>query len=188
MTFAGSDILPDNATDLQRVLADFEWDRLSDLDLDVIRRVIDPWACPVALLPWLAAQFSVDTWEETWSEQTRRAVIAASPEVHRLKGTRKAVRLAAEALGLETEIKEWWEFDPPARRGTFQVTVWGDLSGDGPLLDERYTRNVIDAVRGAKPKSRVMILNVAWRLASPVRTASVVFAHDIVTVYPATGG
>jgi len=56
--------------------------------------------CPAPLLPWLAWAFSVDIWDERWSEARQRAVIAASVEVHRRKGTRGAVVAALAAAGL----------------------------------------------------------------------------------------
>lgn len=55
--------------------------------------------CPAELLPWLAWAVSVDDWDPDWDDATRRAVIAASIEVHRRKGTIGSIRRALEAAG-----------------------------------------------------------------------------------------
>ncbi|HCI6872017.1 TPA: phage tail protein I, partial [Klebsiella variicola subsp. variicola] len=41
---------------------------ISDLNVP-LRDLWDPWKCPVKFLPYLAWAFSVDRWEETWSER-----------------------------------------------------------------------------------------------------------------------
>lgn len=161
MTFTGSDLLPNNATELERTQAEMDWQRLDDLGAGaIVRSLTNPATCPVELLPWLAWSFSVDTWDPAWPEATKRAVIAASPETHRLKGTRRAVRLAVEALGLEIDISEWWEVTPHRRRGTFRVTAWAD--GD-PLIDLALITALHQAIRGAKPKSRIGELRLGLR-------------------------
>lgn len=87
-------------------------------------RTRDVWnyaTCPVAVLPWLAWAVSVDEWDSTWSEAQKRAAIAAAREVHRIKGTRGAVRRAIEATGVNAELSEWFEHsgDPY----TFKVEI-----------------------------------------------------------------
>jgi hypothetical protein len=60
------------------------WD---DLDVGIIRRFKDPWACPAHLLNFLAYERSVDIWNSDWPEWKKRSVIASAPRDHRLKGT-----------------------------------------------------------------------------------------------------
>ena len=69
-----------------------------------VRAMHNPTACPTELLPWLAWERSVDYWRDSWSEQTKRDVIAASVAVHRKKGTLAAVKQAIDATGLKTKI------------------------------------------------------------------------------------
>lgn len=157
----GSDLSPPNASPLERVLADLEYARIDAVSLAVVRQVVDPDTCPAALLPWLAYSMSVDAWSDAWPVATQRAVIKAAPEVHRIKGTRRAVRLALEALGIAFDLVEWWEADPPARRGTFEATIWA--TGDGPDLDLVLQNLARQAIRAAKPKSRVFTLRLGAR-------------------------
>ncbi len=60
----------------------------------------NPATCPAALLPWLAWALSVDEWDDTWTEATKRAVVAASVEVHRRKGTVGSIKRALAVAGL----------------------------------------------------------------------------------------
>lgn len=159
MSFVGSDALPGNASELERSMADLDWSRLSAVEVSIVRSLTDPATCPLDLLPWLAWAMSVDVWDPAWPEATKRAVIAAAPQAHRLKGTRKAVRLVLEALGLNPTITEWWEDAPVRRRGTFRVSL--PITGGGLELNNALFDSARSAVRGAKPKSRVFTLDVA---------------------------
>ncbi|KAB1069261.1 phage tail protein I [Methylobacterium planeticum] len=180
--FAGRDLLPSGSTTLEQVLADEKWIRASALDPDIIRTIVNPATCPSPLLPWLAWSFSVDVWDEAWSEATKRRVIAASPEVHRRKGTRLAVRLALDALGAQTTIREWWESTPPARRGTLRVRVHAD--GSGPILDLKLLAQLREAVKRSKPKSRVFELEVALQSEAPLLMAATTRSITRTTLLP----
>jgi len=171
----GSDILPRNATPLQRAWADTQWARVSALDISAIRAAVNPATCPAALLPWLAYALSVDAWDDNWSEATKRAVIAASPQVHRQKGTRQAVQTALDALGVPCTLLEWWEPGGPVKRASFNVTAW--VTDGGPVLDDAMIRRIIATVRRAKPKSRVFTPFIG---AAPAGTAYVGAATETV--------
>ncbi|MDO9428445.1 MAG: phage tail protein I [Methylobacterium sp.] len=180
--FLGSRLLPSGATPLEKAWADTQGARAGTVDPDIVRTITDPWRCPAALLPWLAYSFSVDVWDPDWPEATKRAVIAASPEVHRIKGTRRAIRVALEALGLGAQITEWWETTPPGRRGTFTVATHAD--GSGPPLDLALIRSAQLAVRRAKPKSRVLTFTVALASQTPILIAGTTRGLRNVTVLP----
>lgn len=55
--------------------------------------------CPPAFLPHLAWALSVDEWDPLWSEEKKRAAIAAAREIHQHKGTPSAIRRALAAIG-----------------------------------------------------------------------------------------
>lgn len=98
-------LLPHNATP-QEIALDLATARVGGVPVD-IHTVMDPQACSAALLPWLAWSLSVDEWDAAWSEETKRATIAASVAVHRRKGTRAALRAAIDAAGYgDAEIVE----------------------------------------------------------------------------------
>lgn len=93
-------LLPPNATLLERAV-EAACAPLGDIPVP-ISTIWNPDTCPAALLPWLAWALSVDTWDSNWSEGTKRAVIAASYDVHRHKGSVWSVKEAIRAAGFET--------------------------------------------------------------------------------------
>lgn len=152
-------ILPKTASAIEKAVLAAELARIAMVDPTVIVSIWNPATCPDVLLPWLAQGVSVDVWSDAWDEETKRAVIAASPMVHRLKGTLGAVRRALAAFDLDTRVVEWWE--EGARRGTFRIEIV--YRDDGPVFDLPTQGFAIQAVDAAKPKSRVFTTRAILR-------------------------
>ncbi|HBV9359936.1 TPA: phage tail protein I, partial [Klebsiella pneumoniae] len=93
---------------------------ISDLSVP-LRDLWNPWKCPVKFLPYLAWAFSVDRWDEDWSEQEKRRVIGESFWLHQRKGTVAALRRVVENMGYSLSIEEWWQVADQA--GTFRITI-----------------------------------------------------------------
>lgn len=144
-------ILPARSSPLTVALLAAELARIATVDPTVIATIWNPDTCPKVLLPYLAMGVSVDVWSADWSEEQQRRVIAASPMVHRLKGTRGAVERALAAFELETRIVEWWE--DGSRRGTFRVEIL--YRNGSPVFDLDTQASAIASVDASKPKSRV---------------------------------
>lgn len=144
-------ILPRNARQIERAILAAELARVAAVDPTVIVRIWNPATCPAELLPFLAHAVSVDVWSDAWSDAQKRAVIAASPSVHRLKGTLGAINRALAAFDLDVNVVEWWADD--ARRGTFRVEII--YQNGGPIYDPVVNGFAIQSVDAAKPKSRV---------------------------------
>ena len=101
----GSSLLPSNSTAFERAVEAAGF-RLDVMDID-FRQLWDPETCPLGLLPWLAWTLSVDEWDADWSEDQKRAVVAASVDVHWHKGTVWSIRRALIAAGYgDAEIIE----------------------------------------------------------------------------------
>lgn len=113
-------LLPMNATPQERALAETV-SRISDVPV-LVRESHDPQRCPESLLPWLAWAYSVDEWQPHWTTQQKRDVVASSVEVHRRKGTLKAVIETVQSLGYRTKIVEWFENNQP--EFTFDVNIY----------------------------------------------------------------
>lgn len=143
--------LPSNQTPLENSVAAL-FSRILETPVP-IRALANPDECPVEFLPHLAWSYSVDVWDPDWPEQLKRDVIKASPEVHRLKGTLHAVKVSLEALGIDAEIEEWWQAEPPKTRGTFTVSL--NFNSDSSRFwlgtDFAMLRN---AITSSKPLSR----------------------------------
>lgn len=92
--------LLNNHTRLERQLEKASSEPVAALDIRIIRHIHAADRCPAPLLPWLAWERSVDYWDDQWSEATKRAVTAASVEIHRKKGTIQSVQQALAVAGL----------------------------------------------------------------------------------------
>ena len=168
-----TDLLPPNRTALEARLA-----ASHPLALPVpLRTLWNPATCPAHCLPFLAWAFSVDQWHESWPESVKRRVIANSAELHRIKGTRPAVELAMESLGVEVELTEWFEATPHLPRGTFRAVLYvnENLTPEAPALlsDTLYTQ-LRQAIDNAKNERSHYTFQVGARYAAGMGAASAV--------------
>lgn len=116
----------------------------------------DPWKCPVAFLPWLAWQYSVDYWRADWPEQIKRQVIDAAYEVHRIKGTLPAIKRAIEGLGVGVEITRWFETEPKGAPYTMTVTVKRPAEGMNAEM-QRDLAEMLDASKALRTDAQLRI-------------------------------
>lgn len=142
-----ADLLPPNATTLERNIAQVNA-RLGDLPAP-LRDLFRPQECPSSWLPWLADHLSVDAWQPFWTDAQKRAAIASSIKVHRLKGTISAVREALGALGLRIQVQEWFQLMPRGEPYTFRLVVTADQVGyDKATLDK--VQNVVNDAKNLR--------------------------------------
>lgn len=174
-----ADLLPPNATSLERRAAQ----ALAQIERVPIpiRELHDPDRCPVELLPYLAWARSVDRWDDSWSERTKREVIKASPFIHRHKGTIGALRRVVEPLGYLIRIVEWWQTDPPGPRGTFELEIGTLESG---ITEELYDALVL-FLEDAKPASRhITRLDISLDARVPAFYGCALTDGDVLDIYP----
>lgn len=117
-------ILPSNATKLERAIVETLFERLGELEL-VLDTLWNPMTCPAELLPHLAWSLSADEWDENWPEDTQRNYLAAWPQIVRKKGTLPAVQRALAAAGYgDAKVAErfGWEVADGAHRADGSVT------------------------------------------------------------------
>lgn len=177
-----SELLPRNATTLERKLADTAADALDGV-LIPLRDFHDPAKCAPELLPFLAWERSVDRWDSTWSVGTKRAVTVASYFVHRKKGTIGALRRVVEPLGFLIRVIEWHETNPPGPRGTFKLDIGVLDTGISEAMYQELERLIDDA----KPVSRHLTgLAISMEVRGSVYQPAVALLGDELTVYPYT--
>ncbi|MGN7870548.1 phage tail protein I [Paracoccus sp. 22332] len=102
-----TDLLPSHSGPAEKALAGAVDEALAiPVEIATVWR---PEEAPPAFLPWLAWALSVDEWDPDWPEDDKRRAISLSLEIHRHKGTVRAMRLALIAAGLgDAEIQEGW--------------------------------------------------------------------------------
>lgn len=151
---------------------------ISDLSVP-LRDLWNPWRCPIKFLPYLAWAFSVDRWEETWSETEKRQAVSDAFWIHQRKGTVAAVRRVIETLGYSMTIQEWWKVADPA--GTFRLEI--DLNDIG--ITEPMIKELERIIGDAKPVSRhISKLTLSASAYGTAHTGAAIVDGEVITVYP----
>ncbi len=119
----------------------------------IIADLINPERCPPQLLAYLAWAFSVDKWDENWTDEVKRIAIKQAFFVHKHKGTIAAVKRVVEPIGYLVELKEWFAMQPQGKAGTFSLTV--EVSETG--LSEQTYNELVRLINDVKPVSRHLI-------------------------------
>ncbi|EOY6407030.1 phage tail protein I [Klebsiella pneumoniae] len=173
-----SSLLPPGSSALERRLAQ-ACSGISDLNVP-LRDLWNPWKCPVKFLPYLAWAFSVDRWEETWSETEKRRAVSDAFWIHQRKGTVAAVRRVIETLGYSMTLQEWWEVADPA--GTFRLAI--DLNDIG--INEQMIKELERIIGDAKPVSRhISQLTLSVGATGEAFIGAAIVDGEVITVYPA---
>lgn len=176
-----SDLLPHNATSQERALAETVA-RVSAVPTNA-RDMWDPDTCPVDLLPWLAWAFSLDNWDNTWTEQQKRAAVKASYAVHRYKGTIGSVKDALNALGLGVRVQEWFNQIPAGAPYTYKLLL--EVNQYGVSLEQlNKIQSVVENTKNLRSHMTTVDLSVAST--STVYVAAVSLSgHEISFASPA---
>lgn len=170
-------LLPINSTQLERAIEAASADRT----VIPLRSLYNPTTCPVHLLPHLAWAWSVDRWDDRWTEAAKRNAVRASFYIHSRKGTIGALRRVVEPLGYLLEVIEWWQTVPEGPPATFALRV-GVL--DTGITEEMFSEleRLID---DAKPVSRHLTgLDITLETRADAYTGFAVYDGDEIDVYP----
>ncbi|HFN0464134.1 TPA: phage tail protein I [Klebsiella quasipneumoniae subsp. similipneumoniae] len=172
-----SSLLPPGSSALERRLAQ-ACSGISDLNVP-LRDLWNPWKCPAKFLPYLAWAFSVDRWEETWTETAKRQAVSDAFWIHQRKGTVAAVKRVIEGLGYSMTLEEWWKVADPA--GTFRLEI--DLNEIG--ITEPMITELERIIGDAKPVSRhISQLTLSASVYGVAHIGAAVVDGEIITVYP----
>lgn len=85
-------LLPPASTPFEQAAETTGSVRIAALDPTVIKTMVDPYAIPDAILPWLAWGIGCDVWSDDWPIERKRWVVATEISRKRLKGTLAGVR------------------------------------------------------------------------------------------------
>jgi phage tail P2-like protein len=144
-------LLPSNSTVHERNL-EGAVSRISDVPvtLDVL---MNADTIPLPLLPWLAWHLGIDSWNDAWPEQIKRARVKSAIPIARRKGTVAAVEDVVAAFGANIAIREWWETNPRGTPGTFDVVLTVS-SRDGNAPTAALVADIVAEIDRVKPLSR----------------------------------
>lgn len=172
-----SSLLPPGSSALERRLAQ-ACSGISDLNVP-LRDLWNPWKCPAKFLPYLAWAFSVDRWEETWTETAKRQAVSDAFWIHQRKGTVAAVKRVIEGLGYSMTLEEWWKVaDPP---GTFRLEI--DLNEIG--ITEPIIYELERIIGDAKPVSRhISQLTLSVSIQGVACVGAAMTDGEVITVFP----
>lgn len=163
-------LLPPNSRPLERAIDAAGEARLQALTVD-IRHLWNPALCPLSWLPVLAWTLGVENWRSDWPEETKRAVIAATPRIKRLKGTVAAVRSAVQAVAGAAPVRiiEW--FKPGGSGVPLTAVVDIDVSAGAP---SGLPYDAIKAAGSAKRESVHLSIRLTVRPDISQRTAALI--------------
>ncbi len=171
-------LLPPGSSALERRLAQ-ACSGISDLNVP-LRDLWNPWKCPAKFLPYLAWAFSVERWEETWTETAKRQAVSDAFWIHQRKGTVAAVQRVIEGLGYSMTLEEWWEVADPA--GTFRLEI--DLNDIG--ITEVMITELERIIGDAKPVSRhISQLTLSVSTKGIANIGCAILDGEEITIYPA---
>ena len=172
-----SSLLPLNRTPLEAAIEAAGTDDLATM----LRRLYNPDTCPARLLYLLAWAWSVDRWDDRWSEAVKRSVIRSSFYIHAHKGTIGALRRVVEPFGYLIEVTEWWETVPEGVPGTFALKVG---VADQGISEETY-QELTWLIDDARPVSRHMTgLAISLETSGAMYLAAAVYDGEELDVYP----
>ena len=170
-------LLPLNSTFLERAI-----EPATDGKTDIpLRTLYNPDLCPVAYLPLLAWTWSVDRWDNNWSEAVKRSVIRSSFFVHAHKGTVGALRRVVEPLGYLIDVQHWYETKPIGVPGTVALKV-GVLE---TVITEEMYAELERLIDDAKPVGRHLTgLAISLESTGPINVFVSAYEGDVIDVYP----
>lgn len=126
----------------ESILAPIEW-TVDNFDL-----FLSPYTVPEGFLPWLSKLFEL-TFDDSWSEASRRTLLAEAATLFARRGTRGALARTLEIyLGLEVDVDDKSESLAPF---TFTVTL--PVSRDA--VDVAVLEQLIDAHKPAHTQYEV---------------------------------
>ncbi|MDU9031754.1 phage tail protein I [Pseudomonas corrugata] len=170
-------LLPLNSTQLERAI-EAAIDETTEIPL---RTLYNPDTCPAHLLYQLAWAWSVDRWDEAWSEEVKRSVIRSSFYVHAHKGTIGALRRVVEPFGYLIEVVEWFRTEPKGVPGTFALKI--GVSDEG-ISEETY-QELTWLIDDARPVSRHMTgLAISLETRGKLNIGVALYEGDEIDVYP----
>lgn len=146
-----------------------------------VRDAWSPDTCPAHLLPWLAWAFSVDEWQDGWTEAEQRAVIRNALFIHQHKGTLAALKRAVEPLGYIIKITEYRQAKDTTAPFSFSLDVAVTDKGINETIYQQLERLVM-AYKNVRSYMRALTLKA--EIFGAANFAAAMMSGVATTVYP----
>ena len=173
-----SSVLPVNSSALERAFERAFSELIGDIK-PPFPELLDAYRTPVEFLPYLGVDHGVREWDPQAGEQEKRRTVAAAWPTKRLAGTRRALEIAVESLGLGVEVRPWHEDEPAGSPYSLLVVALarGTLDAD---TQERLSRRLEDA----KSERDVLALTITSESRGRLYYGAAVSFGGTTTVYP----
>ena len=169
--------LPLNSTPLELAVEAANYENT----LMPLRSLYNADTCPEHLLPYLASAWSVDRWNNNWTQEAKRTAIRSAYDVHARKGTIGSLRRVVEPLGYLIDVVEWFDTVPEGEPGTFALEVG---LNDAGITEELY-EELAWLIDDARPVSRHMTnLALSLQTEGVLGIAVSVYEGEEIDVYP----
>lgn len=171
-------VLPPNSS-LLEVGIDLAFGDLLERLTPPFPELMNPAETPAEFLPYLAADRGVSEWNAAAPEAEKRATVAASWGVKRLAGTRRALELAVESLGMLPEVVAWHGDTPEGSPYSLRVVARATGAYDEAASDRLALR-----LADAKAERDVLSLRIVSEVQGRLYYGAALSAGSITTVYP----
>jgi phage tail P2-like protein len=171
-------LLPANASLLETGL-DLAFAKLLERIEPPFPELMDPQATPAEFLPYLAADRGVSEWLSTAPESQKRATVASAWAVKRQAGTRRALRLAVESMGLLVEVVPWYRSTPAD--APYSLRIVARALG---AFDEADHTRLLGRLEAAKSERDLLMLNIVSEVHGRIYYGAAVSTGSETTVYP----
>jgi phage tail P2-like protein len=138
------DLTPPSVRELQHLVDTFDTS-FEELKKHIIKVLIYPRIDEIEderLLDLLAWQFHIEGYDQAQTIQEKRNLIKNAIELHRYKGTPYAIKKVFQAIGINADLQEWFDYDGAPYR--FRVLVRSIIQ------DEDAYRNLIKLINEYK--------------------------------------
>lgn len=171
-------LLPPNRSLLEAGL-DLAFAKLLERIEPPFPELMDPAATPAEFLPYLAADRGVSEWDPAAGEEEKRSTVASIWAIRRLGGTRKALELAVESLGLLPEVIAWHKQQPAG--SPYSIRVVARALG---AFDAESNRRLGIRLADAKAERDELSLDIVSEVQGRLYYGAAVSAGSTTTVYP----
>lgn len=131
-------------------------------------------------LPFLAAWFRVEYWDNDWPIDKQREKVKNARAVFRKLGTPWAVQQTLDFLssiyGYPLSFTEWFNMQPEGERGTFMVHIAGGENGF--VLDEEFYKKLYAGVERNKRGSQHWGLRINENVSGECYVGSYLYSSE----------